>query len=136
MWNMDAFRASVTLAGAPAPQPPQPPTGENKMSVNTWWANPPVRVAENLLINSGQTLGINLRDTPVGVTVAITVSPQQEGYLTVWSGETDRPEVSNLTYTTSNITGQVDTLVADNGFFSIYAHGKCRVWIDLIATHS
>lgn len=134
-WNMDTFRGDVwnKMNSLPPPQPP----GGSVMTVNTWWADPPKRVANGVSIGTGKTIGINLNDKPVGCTVAITVDASEPGYLTVWSGKQSRPGVSNLTYAASpNTTGQVDTLVNKDGFIQIYANGACKVWVDLIATHS
>lgn len=135
-WNMDAYRGDV-FAKLYGSTPEPPPSGGSVMTVNTWWADPPKRIANGVNIGTGKTVGINLNDKPAGCTVAITVDASEPGYLTVWSGKQARPLVSNLTYAASpNITGQVDTLVNKDGFIQIYANGACKVWVDLIATHS
>lgn len=122
---------------APLTNTTPPSEGNVTMTTNTWWADPPQRVAAGVGIGAGQTVGIHLGQTPAAVTLAITVDADQDGFLTVWSGVKARPTVSNVTFSASpNVTSQVSTLVASSGFFSIYAHGRCKVWVDLIATHS
>lgn len=78
-------------------------------------------------------------NTPVGaaVVVALTaVSPDQAGHVAVWSGEGDKPNISNVNFApgdTSPKNGFALTPVNDDGTFSIFVQGKAHVIVDQLA---
>lgn len=79
----------------------------------------------------------NLTPEGADVVLALTaVSADEPGFVTVWSGNGDVPNISNVNFApgdTSPQNGFALTPVDDDGTFSIYAHGRTHIIVDQLA---
>lgn len=77
--------------------------------------------------------------TPEGAAVVLALTAvlaDEPGFVTVWSGEGDEPNVSNVNYApgdTSPQNGFALTPVGDDGTFSIFVRGTTHVIVDQLA---
>lgn len=149
-WNMDAFRASVSqrIAEMSAPKPPPytpyPPRQDaqfgNEFDMKMLKA--PVRIFDTRHEKSGalkpnSTTKIDVPKDVKSESMFITVTAinaREKGFVTVWSGEGERPTASCLNYdsgvTVANTTG---VSVKGGTSFKVYAKGATDLAIDVVS---
>lgn len=142
-WDMDQFRGDIWLAGLP-PTPPVTPPTQPTSGVDMKYIEPPARGFDSrqaplkAKIKAGTHFvylqnfaGVPVDSEAVELTVTVT-EPSGPGYLTLWSGDGNRPIVSNLNYEGGATICNTTVTRCSGGRFAVYANQETHLIVDII----
>lgn len=100
--------------------------------------NPPRRILDTRQTGrrpvDGETITVRVPINGKAVFVNLTAAtPAKRGYLTAWSGNSTRPDVSNLNYGDTGSICNTSWVPLHNGQFQIFVKSACDVIVDLQA---
>jgi hypothetical protein len=133
-WDMDAFRGSVLLGGAPNPDPPSQGVPDMFVPVKPY-RNSDTRPFGGPAAPGDHVFGLDPAKIPANVTaVALNVTAvdaTEPGFVTVWPGGS-RPSTSCVNYKGDRGSSSAGIVVGTSGRnFSIYNHTRCHLIVDV-----